>query len=220
MGFVRQTFAFMVFTLVAIGVSPQRLPALPPEESPAADDQRQEDLVTQKLTPFATATQRPKEWFFWQDDASGNFTWIISKEEVGEADQEFGTGVEIKAFYDVSKNNKKTPEDYAAEYLKTSVKSEGMKVLHRAKQKAGPLTALTQTVELSDEILATDLYWGDGKQLDVVVVVKRKAPKKQWNASQRLFQKLTRFNLRAIVLRTRETPQNGDGKNSDTALPK
>ena len=212
---MRTTLVAITMTALLSCVSSQRLIAQPQQESPQAKGHGQDGFVAQKLTPFATEVSRPKEWFFWQDNTGGNFTWIISKNELGKENRQFDTGVEIKAFYDVSKKTKTSPEDFAAEYLKTStksLKSEEMKIIHQAKQKAGPLTALTQTVELANGLLATDLYWGDGKQLDVMVVVKRRAPKDQWNANQRLFNKLTRFNLRTIVEGTRDKPRIDDSK--------
>ena len=183
-----------------------------PKGSRGATDEPGESWVTQKLTPFSTEVQRPKEWFFIQNHEGGNFSWVISKEKLEKAGQPFETGVEIKAFHDVSKKTRKSPEDFAKEYLeKLSVPKDG-KVLHQLKQKAGPLTAFTRTLELPKGILATDVYWGDGKQLDVVVVVARRTPKNQWNASQPLLRKLTGFSLRAIVEGTRDRPQNDGSK--------
>ncbi len=187
--------------------------ALAPQETPPeADEPEKLNFITEKLTPFAAAVQRPQAWFFWKKEAEGDFTWIISKEKVGEEKQQFETGVKIRAFYNVSKKAKKSPEEFAAEYLKTKVARKGMKVLHQAKQKVGPLTALTQTIELAEAISATDLYWGDGKELDVLVVVTREAPKTKWNASQPLFGRLTRFNLRAVVQGTRDQPPVDEAK--------
>ncbi len=210
---MRNTFVAMMITAVTICAAPQRPIAQAQGESSKAKGYQEDGFIAQKLTPLATDVYRPKEWFFWQDNASGDFTWIISKEKLDEANRQFQTGCEIKAFYDVSKKSKKSPLDFATEYLEKSFESQEIKIIQRSKQKAGPLTALTQTIELADEIIATDLYWGDEKQLDVVVVVTRRAPKTEWNASQRLFQKLAKFNLRTVVEGTRDNPRNDDGKN-------
>ena len=209
---------FMQNWLIAIAAlmicaSPQRLIAQPKEEQAKVKGHQQDGFLAQKLAPFATEVYRPKAWFFWQESVGGDFTWIISKKKLGEANRQFEMGVEIKAFYDVSTKAKKSPEDFAAEYLKTKIEREKMKIVHRAKKTVGPLTAFTQTIELADGILATDLYWGDGKKLDVVVVVTRRAPKKQWNASQRLFGNLTRFSLPTMVQGTRDKPPIDAGKN-------
>ena len=71
-----------------------------------------------------------------------------------------------------------------------------------------------RTLELENRITATDVYWGDGKQLDVVVVVNRHALKEKWNETQRVFQQLTRFSLRTLVLGVRtETQEEADRDN-------
>ena len=207
---MRNTFFAVSIAALLFGFSSQKLTARSQKGSPdEIADQQKSGFVPQKLTPFATAVQRPKEWFFWTDDAGGDFTWIISKNKVAEPRPQFEKGVEIKAFYNVSEKKKKTPEDFATEYLKTRVETQDMKVLNRMQGKAGPLSAITQTIELPKEILATDLYWGDGNTLDVVVVVTRKSPKQQWNSTQPIFRNLTRFSLQTIVQGTREkTPVN------------
>ena len=185
--------------------------APPQKESPRDKGLDEDEFIVQKLTPLETEAYRLKKWFFWQDNTDGDFTWIISKEKAGEENRPFETGYQIKAFYDVSKKAKKSPEDFAAEYLETSFGGEKMKLLHRAEQKAGPLTAITQTMERADGITATDLYWGDGQQLDVVVVITRKAPKNRWNVIQPVFGKLN-FNLRTIVQGTRDKARVDSGK--------
>ncbi|MEC9093340.1 MAG: hypothetical protein VX438_11575 [Planctomycetota bacterium] len=174
------------------------------QEHPKPTGHQETNLIAQKLAPFATKVQRPKKWFFSQNHEGGNFMWIISKEKLDEASQRFETGVKIQAFFNVSKTTKKSPEAFAIESLEASSKNKKTTTLHQAKQNAGPLTALTKTIELENQILATDVYWGNEKQLDVVVIVQRTAPKNEWNASQRLFGSLTRFNLRTLVEGTRD----------------
>lgn len=207
--------AFVAITIAVLmsGVSAQRLIAQPQAESGKVDGNQQQEFIVQKLTPFATEVNRPSEWFFRQDHKGGNYTWVISEDEPDKASRKFETGVEIKAFYNVSRVAKQSPEDFAAEYLETKVKNKKAKTLHRATQKSGPLTALTQTVELGDAISATDLYWGDGKQLDVVVVVTRTSSKEQWSEYQRVFGKLTKFRLRTIVEGTPDKPPLKSGQN-------
>ncbi|MEC8556605.1 MAG: hypothetical protein VXZ82_16465 [Planctomycetota bacterium] len=167
-------------------------------------------MIVQKLSPFAAEVRHPKNWSFSQKNEGGNFTWVISEAKPQKAGQPFEAGVEIKAFYEVSARTPKSPEEFAGEYLEKMSDTKHSKVLHQLKQQAGPLTAFTWTVELPKAVLATDVYWGDGKQLDVVVVVTRKAPQKRWNAIQPIFRNLTGFSLRTIVEGTRETA--GDSK--------
>ena len=180
------------------------------EKPEGATDETTKSLIVQKLSPFATEVRHPKDWSFSQKHEGGNFTWVISEAKPKKAGQPFETGVEIKAFYEVSKRAKKSPEQFAGEYLENMSNGKDSKLLHQLKQQAGPLTAFTRTIELPKTVLATDVYWGDGKQLDVVVIVTRKAPEKRWNAIQPLFRKMTGFSLRTIVEGTRDTAGTKD----------
>ena len=92
--------------------------------------------------------------------------------------------------------------------IEASNKNDKATVLNQAKQRSGPLTAYTQQLRVDNSIIATDVYWGDGKKLDVVVVLNTKSPQDQWNARQPVFRQLTNFNLQDLVLGKLDTSRN------------
>lgn len=165
-------------------------------------------FISQTLAPFAVEIRRPKSWLLSHSRDQSSYTWVVSPDKRDEHNSFFETGVEIKAFYNVSQTTGKSPEKFASKYIEASNKNDKATVLNQAKQRSGPLTAYTQQLRVDNSIIATDVYWGDGKKLDVVVVLNRKSPQDQWNARQPVFRQLTNFNLQNLVLGKLDTSRN------------
>lgn len=152
------------------------------------------NFVLQILEQTGGKIQRPRDWFYSASSNSYSYTWILSREDMSKAPHTYVTGVRIQMLVGIKEGTKKTPEEFATDFL-LKKRLAADKVIKNCPPSSQHLftRACLETEEGPYHILYS-VFWSSDKS-DIVVVNTSGTPKALWDTYAPVFDRMGDFEL-------------------------